>query len=208
MIMEMRNYLGEVSVLGTPAPLLALGSILGIDLVLTLIHSVEELKGRLWNYFGAIAGIRVPDWLGIPTFSIALTLALWALGFVGLAGGLSALVGLPDRWAVAAIGGIIGARVADGVLSHLRLDRAGYRPNPGLRSTPYYFAEAVILAVLFFPGLSSRPGWAVGGFVVAVLFFWSVLPGLRLARKILVGPFRALREEPWEPRQTRPEWAK
>lgn len=106
------------------APLLALGLILGINLGLTLIHSAEEFKGRLWGYFGASAGIRVLAWLGILTFSIGLTLILWAIGLIGIGGGLSVWIGpnrWTDAWAIAAIGALIGGRVADGVFSHLRL---------------------------------------------------------------------------------------
>jgi hypothetical protein len=205
MVNGMQEYLGRVSLFDDPAPWLALGLLLAINLGLTLVHGVEELKGRLWGYFGGIAGLRVPAWLGIPTFSIGLTLVLWALGLIGIGGGLSAVVGpRTDGWALGAIGALIGGRVADGIFSHLRFHRAGYRPNPGLKSTPFYFAEAVLLAVVFFPGLSKHPGWAIVGCALGVAFFWSVRPSLQLARKFL--PW--LREEPWKPGQPRPEWAR
>jgi hypothetical protein len=32
------------------------------DAALTLAHSIEELKGRLADYFGAIVGVRIPAW--------------------------------------------------------------------------------------------------------------------------------------------------
>ena len=59
MIGAMKRHLAGVSIFDNPAPSLALG-LLGINLVLTLVHSIEEFNGRLWGYFGAIAGIRVP----------------------------------------------------------------------------------------------------------------------------------------------------
>lgn len=203
----MQQHLSDVSVFGDPAPLLALGLILFVNLALTLTHTVEEFRGHLWRYFGAIAGIRVPDWLGIPTFSVALTLVLWAVGLAGIARGLPPLVVVPEHWAIAAIGALVGGRIADGILSHVRLHWGGFRPNPGLKSTPFYFVEALVLAVLFFPGLSDRPGWAAVGLAAGVLGFWVILPGLRLARKIGES-LQARREKPWEPWQPRPEWTR
>lgn len=204
----MRDLLGDIWIFGDPAPLLAFSLILLVNLTLTLVHTVEEFNGRLWRYFGAIAGIKVPDWLGFPLFSVALTLLLWALGLAGIARGVPPFAEVPENWAIAAIGGLIGCRIGDGIFSHVRLHRGGFQPNPGLRSTPYYFAEALILSVLFFPGLSHHPTSAAVGLLLGVLFFWVVLPILRFTRTILVGPLRALRQEPWEPWQPRPQWAR
>jgi hypothetical protein len=39
-----------------------------VDWALTLGHSVEELKGRLADYFGAIAGVRIPPRVGVVVF--------------------------------------------------------------------------------------------------------------------------------------------
>ena len=57
----MQTHLGTVSLLGQPAPALAVVLLLGIDLTLSLVHVIQEFQGRLWRYFGAIAGIRIPD---------------------------------------------------------------------------------------------------------------------------------------------------
>jgi len=207
MIRAMQDYLGEVSWLGAPAPVLAVLLILGVDLLLTLVHVVQEFKGRFWNYFGGIAGVRVPDWLGFALFSIGLTLLLWSLAFAALAGGLSPFIDVPDRWSMACLGAIIGGRIADGFFSHIRLDRAGYRPNPGLESVPYCFAEAAALAVLFAPGLRMHALWALAGVAAGVLFFWSVLPGFRLIRRITMRSVPGHARDPWIPGEPRPDWA-
>lgn len=207
MIGAMQDYLGEVSWFSAPAPLLAVVLILGTDLVLTLIHVSQEFRGHLWSYFGGIAGIRVPAWLGIALFSIGLTLLLWSIAFAGLAGGLSPVIEVSRPWSIACIGAIIGGRVGDGIFSHIRPHRAGYRPNPGLGTVPYYFAEALVLAVLFVPGLRTHGIWAAGGAAAGALFFWSVLPAFRLIRKITLRPTRQTPAAPWIPGEPRPEWA-
>lgn len=190
------QYLRDVSVL--PPSSLLLGLILAIDLGLTLVHSLQELKGRLWRYFGAIAGVWLPDVAGVLGFFFGLTGFLWLVGFMGITGHL-AFFRLPDWLAIACLGFLIGARLSDRLYSHVRLDHQGYRPNPGLSSTPYYLAEAITLLVLFFPGLMHHPVAALSGFIFGWLFFYTVLPLLRLLRMI---PF--LRREPWKPGEVRP----
>ena len=143
---------GALSSIRPGAAVLAV--ILTLDLVLTLVHSAQELKGRLWRYFGAIEGARIPDVPGFLLFFVGLTLGLWTVGLAGIAGYLP-VVGfkVDDAHAMAAVGGLIGARLSDLWYSHVRLHLRGYRPNPGLTSTPLYFAEAILLAVLFASGL-------------------------------------------------------
>ena len=69
------------------APLLAL--ILVADFAITSLHSYQEWKGAgapLWRNFGAIAGLDVPDRWGFRLFTVLLTLILFVIGFVGIAG--------------------------------------------------------------------------------------------------------------------------
>jgi len=193
------QYLRDVSLL--PPSALALVLLLVVDLSLTLVHSIQEMKGRLWRYFGAIAGVWIPDVLGVLSFSLGLTVFLWVVGFAGITGHI-AFFRIPDRFAIGALGLLIGGRLSDRLYSHVRLDRLGYRPNPGLTSTPYYLAEAIILIVLFFPGLMSHFIASAVGFIVGWLFFYAVLPLLRLLR--VISP---LRREPWKPGENMPSWA-
>ena len=153
--------------------------ILALDLLLTLVHSLQELNGRMWRYVGSIAGARIPDGWGLLLFFFGLTAVLWAVGLI-------AIVGYPfvaDPIRMAAVWGLIGLRLSDSWNLHIKLDRLGYQPNPGLPSTPYYIAEAALLAVLFFKGLETDlPFSAVGaaiGFIAGWLFFYSVLPIVR-----------------------------
>ena len=200
MAAQSQQYLRDVSLL--PPSALALVLILVADLGLTLVHSIQELKGRLWRYFGAIAGVRLPDVLrdvlGFLVFFVGLTVTLWIVGFAGITGHI-AFFRIPDRFAIGALGLLIGGRLSDRLYSHVRLDRLGYRPNPGLTSTPYYLAEAIILIVLFFPGLMSHFIAAAGGFILGWLFFYLVLPLLRLLRVI-----PSFRREPWKPGEPMP----
>jgi hypothetical protein len=198
---QMQQHLSAGSFLGSSG--LALVLILGVDLTLTLVHSVQELKGHLWRYFGAIAGIRIPDVLGFFLFSLVLTAILWAVSLAGIAGWLPIRGRLPENVAMAAVAGLIGGRLSDRRYSHVRLDRQGFRPNPGLSSTPYYLAEAVVLTVLFLPGLWGHLKAAAVGFLIGWLFFYSVLPLLRSLRVI-----PALRRDPWKPGEPIPPWAR
>ena len=126
------------------APLLVL--IVVADFAITSLHSYQEWKGAgapLWRNFGAIVGLNVPDWLGFLGFTVFLTLALFVIGFVGILGPLG------PRWTAAALGALIGARLSDMLVSHVLLHGVGYRPNPGLSSTPLYVLEALFIAWAF-----------------------------------------------------------
>ena len=151
-----------------------------VDLGLTLVHSVQEFEGRLWRHFGAIAGVWIPDVLGVLSFSLGLTVFLWTIGFAGITGHV-AFFRIPEWLAIGALGLLIGVRLSDRLYSHVRLDRQGYRPNPGLKSTPYYLAEAIVMIMLFFPGLMSHYFAAAVGFIIGWLFFYTLLPLLRAA---------------------------
>jgi len=191
-IESMRQYLGAVSIFGDPTAGMAVVAILGVDLALTLVHVAEEFRGRLWGYFGGIVGVQIPDTIGIPLFTVSLTLVLWAVAFAGIGG-----VAPTESYCLMALGALIGGRLSDGIFSHLRL-RKKYAPNPGMKSTPYYFAEAALLAVLFSPGLWSHVFWAGAGFVIGFSFFYAILPVLHLFPRS---------HEPWEPGKPRPDWA-
>jgi hypothetical protein len=169
--------------------------ILAADFGITLLHSYQEWKGPgapLWRNFGAIVGLDVPDRLGFLAFSVLLTLTLFAIGLVGILG----LIG--PRTTAFALGALIGARLSDTFVSHVALHGLGYRPNPGLSSTPLYVLEALFIAWFFHASLAAEPRWAGFGFVLGVLSFVAVLPGLWLVRWVLPArqrpPWRR-----WEP---------
>lgn len=172
--------------------------ILAVNMFLTLFHSIQELNGRLWRYFGAIAGGVFPNFLGIMVFFVGLTGGLWVLALVGIAGGFP-FREVSQAVAMWAVGFLIGARLSDSWFSHIRLDRKGYRPNPGLASTRFYIVEAFVLLILFAPGLWREKTWALVGIGVGALLFFAVLPLLRILRTLPSPKVRRLRREPWRP---------
>jgi hypothetical protein len=192
MFQELLEKHGELSSFRPGAAALAV--ILALDLVLTLVHSAQELRGHLWRYFGAIEGARFPDGPGFLLFFVGLTLGLWAVGLAGIAGYLPVVGIVADALAIAAVGGLISARLSDLWFSHVRLDLRGYRPNPGIASVPYYFAEAVLLAVLFASGLWDHRWAATIGLLAGWGFFAAILP---LVRALRIVP--ALRQDRWLP---------
>ena len=133
----------------------------------------------------SIVGLYLPDWVGFLLFTLSLILVLWSLAFVGIAGWLP-LVGLFGTSAsAAALGALIGARLSDTAISHVLLYALGYRPNPGLSSTPLYVLEAVVIGVAFHKGLAADPAAAWTGFIGGVLTFMLVLPALSLVRLVI-----------------------
>src|SRR5208282_6008271 len=66
----------------------------------------------------------------------------------------------------------------------VRVTTLGYRPNPGIQSTPLYVGEAVFLLAAFWPGLTLAPATAWVGFVLGNGFFVAILPILRAGRLI------------------------
>jgi hypothetical protein len=180
------------------APLLVL--ILVADFAITSLHSYQEWKGAgapLWRNFGAIVGLDVSDWWGFRIFTVFLTLGLFAIGFVGVLGPLG------PRASAAALGALIGARLSDTLVSHVLLHGVGYRPNPGLSSTPLYVLEALFIAWAFQARLAADPHLAKLGFASGVLSFVLVLPLLSLVR--WVKPDR--RRPPWVRWRPIPSWA-
>lgn len=174
--------------------------ILAADFAITLLHSYQEWKGAgapLWRNFGAIVGFRVPDGFGFFGFSVVLTLTLFIIGFIGITG----LFG-PGATAFA-LGALIGARVSDTFVSHVLLHAIGYRPNPGLSSTPLYILEALFIAWFFQASLAAAPVWAFRGLDAGIAAFVVVLPTLWGLRFI----FPACQRPRWHPWQPMPQWA-
>src|SRR5262245_3956148 len=199
MLDGMLQQIDHTSVFGSSA--FALVAIIGINFTLTLVHALQEFRGRLWRYFGAIVGVSIPDAAGALLFFVLLTLALWIVGWIGITGHVPAF-GQSELLAVGAVGILIGGRLSDRWYSHVLLDRRGYKPNPGLQSTPYYVVEAAFLTIVFLPGFTRHYLAAAIGFVLGWAFFLSVLPVIRLLR---VFPF--LRREAWTAGESSPAWA-
>jgi hypothetical protein len=187
--------LQNVWFLGSDHALAFLILIQAIDMVLTLLHSLQERSGKLWRYFGAIVGVPIPDRVGLIVFFRGLTVGLWVVGFLTISGVVLWQVDL----AYGFLGFLVGCRVSDGVFSDILPYNKGYRPNPGLTSVPLYFAEALFLALAFYPGLSQHAVWAVIGFASGALLFYSIIPVLRKSGPRLFG-----RQEQWSPGTPRP----
>jgi hypothetical protein len=167
-----------------PSWLVTNTSLLAADIIITSIHIDEERRGKLWHVFGTIAGIDFPDWLGRAIF----TYGLWALlSWIAIEG-----IYFQTAWA---LGFVIGARVSDCVISHWALWLGGYRPNPGILSTPLYVIEVALLLLVFGGAMAAaEPLNSAYGFLGGVLLFVSVLPALHLLRVI-----SSLRLAPWKP---------
>jgi hypothetical protein len=191
------DHFNQISGFGRSAPLLIL--ILAVNFAITGLHSFQEWKGAggpLWRNFGAIVGLKIPDPLGLLGFTAALTLGLWALALIGIAG-----------WSLwispaFALGALIGARLSDTLISHVLLNALGYRPNPGLSSTPLYILEALFMIAAFRAGLAADPTSAWWGIAAGAGFFVLVLPGLWLLRLLIP----AWRRERWQRGRPMPAW--
>lgn len=173
-----------------------------INLALTLVHALQERRGRLWRYFGAIAGVEIPDGPGRFLFFHVLVGTLWLIGLIATAGWL--VDWMPAWLAAWSVGAIIGARLSDTVFSHVRLEKRGFRPNPGIESTRYYVAEAVAWAILFFPVFLEWQIPALIGVLLGGGTFIVVLPTIGAA----AGWFGLPRHAPWQSGETMPDWAR
>jgi hypothetical protein len=196
-------HFDQISGFGRSAPLLLL--ILAADFAITALHSRQEWKGEggpLWRNFGAIAGVKIPDPLGFAAFTAGLTLGLWALALIGIAGWFPLAGSVGIGCAAFALGALIGARVSDTLISHVLLNALGYRPNPGLSSTPLYIIEALFLIVAFRAGLAADWASAFCGIVAGAGFFVAVLPGLWLLQLLIPGWRRAR----WQRGRAMPAW--
>ena len=212
MLDEIGAHAESVSSLGRSAALPLL--LMALSAAFSAVHVFEEWKGTdfpLWRAFGAIEGVYVPNSLGFLFFTVLLLLILWMIGVGAIVGlGVVGWVGLwPSFGQLTAqqgmfwLGALIGALMSDCIFSHWIPYLAGYRPNPGVRSTALYVLEAAVLLVLFWKGLSAYPPQAVVGALLGTLFFlavWGVLVALRLC----VAPWR---RSPWVSGQPIPAWA-
>jgi hypothetical protein len=201
----MLDHLDQVSVFGRSS--LALFLTLGIDWALSSLHIYQEWRGSevpLWRAFGAVVGVWVPNWLGFFLFTVTLLILLWGIALAGIGGWLPIVGQLSLPVAGGALSAIVGARISDSIFSHWILVGLGYRPNPGIQSTPLYIIEALFILVTFGTGLSLAPKAAWLGFACGALFFILVLPSLRALR--MIKP--SWRREPWVRRQPIPRWTK
>jgi hypothetical protein len=199
------DHLDQVSVFGRSS--VAFFLIVGLDWAFSAVHAYDEWRGEeapLWRVFGAIVGLWLPNWVGFLFFTLVLTLVLWGAGLAGICGCLPTIGQISLPAAVGALGVIIGARISDTLVSHWGLYALGYRPNPGLKSTPLYVIEAVFIPLTFWKGLSLAPCAAWVGLAVGAGFFILVLPALRALQVILPGWRRA----PWIRWQPLPEWTR
>lgn len=174
--------------------------ILLADFAFTLLHSYQEWKGAgapLWRNFGAIVGVELPDSIGFLLFTVVLTLILLVAGVVGILGPFG------PRSTAFALGALIGARLSDTLVSHVLLYSVGYRPNPGLSSTPLYVLEALFIVVAFQTRLEAAVVPAEWGLAIGIVFFLSVLP-LLLVGRWLMPSWRRPRWQRWQPI---PSWA-
>ena len=193
----MNENLQNIWVLGSGYALVALAILQIGDLTLTLLHSVQERKGRLWRYFGAIAGVKIPDKFGQLVFFDGLTIALWIVGLLGITG----TVLWQTPLAFGCLGAIIGCRISDSLFSHILLNNAGYRPNPGLTSVPLYFVEVLVLAAVFYPALRMHTFEALIGFIIGALAFYTVIPVLKTFGPLVFEPIKR-----WEKGSPQPSW--
>lgn len=197
----MLDYFRQVSIFDSA---LAMFLILGANLAFTLIHILQEWKGKavpLWRVFGAVIGLFVPNWLGFLSFTVGLCLLQWLVGLI-------AITGWPDGvrpLAIAMIGATVGARLADSVVSHWFLYLRGYHPNPGLSSTVLYVIEAVFICVVFRKAYMLDPvAWRIGFLCGAGFFIVLVWAGLWLLRALIL----TWRRDKWVPGEAIPGWAR
>jgi xanthine/uracil permease len=193
----MSENLQNIWIVGSAHTLVIVAILQIVDLALTLLHSLQERKGQLWRYFGAIAGVKIPDGFGEISFFGGLTISLWIVGVLGIAG----TVLWQTPLAFGCLGAIIGCRLSDGWFSHIALNNAGYRPNPGLSSVPLYFAEVVVLLVVFYPTIRMQTLPVLIGFIIGALAFYTVIPSLRSVGRLVFEPI-----EPWQKGTPQPKW--
>lgn len=71
--------------------------------------------------------------------------------------------------------------------SHVRLHLQGWRPNPGLGSTPLYVVEALAVAFLYSPAITLHWGAALIWAALAAGLFLAVIPFFRLIARAAAG---------------------
>jgi hypothetical protein len=193
----MNGNLQNIWVLGSSSAFASLAILQTIDLAFTLLHSLQERRGQLWRYFGAIAGVRITDRFGEAVFFRGLTLSLWVIGLLGITGTVLWQTSL----AFGCLGAIVGCRISDSLFSHIVPNNAGYRPNPGLPSVPLYLLEALVLVAVFYPTMRIHTSPVLIGFVIGALGFFAVIPIVKI-----FGPLAFERIKPWEKGSPQPKW--
>lgn len=135
-----------------------------LSIIFSIAHAMEETffgdGSPLWESFGEIADVRIPDWLGFPLFFLGLTGALTIVAVLGYGG--------DPFW----LGVLVGARLGDCWFSHWWRTIRG-NVVPGNWTTPLYVFESVTVMATMAP---SAPGMLVGA-----ASFAAVIPSLRLA---------------------------
>jgi hypothetical protein len=193
----MDQDLQNVWILGSAYTFGILAIVQIIDLAFTFLHSLQEREGRLWRYFGAIVGVKIPDAFGQVVFFGGLTISLWVVGLLGITG----TVLWQTAVAAGCLGAIIGCRLSDSLFSHILLNNAGYRPNPGLSSVPLYFVEALGLVVVFYPTIRIHAVAVLIGFIIGALAFYIIIPVLKMIGPLVFEPIK-----PWQKGTPQPKW--
>jgi hypothetical protein len=199
----MLDYFSQVSIFNSA---LALFLILGANWAFTLVHVLQEWKGEsvpLWRVFGAVIGLFVPNKFGFATFTVGLCLVQWLIGVMAITGWIPPFV--PASTPYWALGALVGARIADSVVSHWLLYGLRYRPNPGLSSTALYAIEAIFILLTFHKAYVLNPhAWRFGFVCGAGFFIVLVWLGLWLLRIFVPS----LRRDRWVRGGPIPAWAK
>jgi hypothetical protein len=125
----MGEHLASISIL--PASAGVFLAVIVADMSLTVAHTYQEVSARMWRYFGAIAGMRFPDGLGIFIFAGFIGGLFWGSAFAGIAGWVPFVGTVSINISIGAIGVTIASRLSDAWYSHMELHKRGFRPNPG-----------------------------------------------------------------------------
>lgn len=158
----------------------------------------------MWRYFGAIAGMKFPDPLGVAIFAGFVGGLFVAASFAGIAGALPFIGPVPDAVAMGAVGVTIVSRISDGWYSHIELDRRGFRPNPGLGTARVYILEGITMAILFLPGIRMYPAATAIGGLIGWITFITVPFNFRAVRAHLPKSHAPM----WKAGDPIPEWGK
>ena len=137
-------------------------ALLILSIIFTLIHTKDEIDGKLWVHFGLLAKREIPRGFGFLVFGPGLLLASL---------GLSA-------WAYLTLNPILmsiwlARCMADPIFSHLIPHALKFRPNPGLGSSLLLFLEAFLIVwFIDFEPINQL------AFFLTVLFYaslWTVI---------------------------------
>lgn len=199
---SLAEHLGSISLF--PATTAVFLLVICSDMALTVAHTVQEVRARMWRYFGAIAGMRFPDPLGVFIFAGFIGGLFWGSAFAGIAGAIPFIGPVSIEISVGAIGVTIASRLSDAWYSHIELDRRGFRPNPGLPTAGLYLLEGVLLPILFFPGLRAHPVPAAIGAAIGWVTFVTVPFNFRAVRALLPNSHAPV----WRAGDPLPEWGR